>query len=66
MTSQSKKGGRSGPYAPMLMPDMPDRVQDVVGELYRTVRTTRCNCTTVGGTVQSDCVHVEFDISIVD
>ena len=51
MTSQSKKGGRSGPYAPMLMPDMPDRVQDVVGELYRTVRTTRCNRTTVAGLV---------------
>lgn len=35
MTSQSKKGGRgdnNGPYIPVLMPEMPDRVQDVVGD----------------------------------
>ena len=32
MTSQTRKGGRSGSNAFMLMPDMPDRVQGVVGK----------------------------------
>ena len=34
MTYQAGRRSGSGPFGPVLMPEMPDRVQDVVGKFY--------------------------------